>query len=46
MNVSTVTLLFKVILGYMFRLDLVIIRPIFYECKHDGIQKCAHYLVT
>jgi len=27
MNVSTITLLFKVIPGYMFRLDLVILRP-------------------
>jgi len=28
MNFSTITLLFKVIPGYMFRLDLVILRPI------------------
>ena len=28
MKVSTVNLLFKVIPGYMFRLDLVILRPI------------------
>jgi len=28
MNVSTITLLFKVISGYMFRLDLVILRHI------------------
>ena len=28
MNVSTIALLFKVIPGYMFRLDLVILRPI------------------
>jgi len=28
MNVSTITLLFKVIPGYMFRLDFVILRPI------------------
>jgi len=28
MNVSTITLLFKVMPGYMFRLDLVILRPI------------------
>ena len=28
MNVSTITLLFKVIPGSMFRLDLVILRPI------------------
>ena len=28
MNVSTITLLFKAIPGYMFRLDLVILRPI------------------
>jgi len=28
MNVSTINLLFKVTSGYMFRLDLVILRPI------------------
>ena len=28
MKVSTITLLLKVISGYMFRLDLVILRPI------------------
>ena len=28
MNVSTITLLFKVITDYIFRLDLVILRPI------------------
>ena len=27
MNISTITLLLKVIVGYMFRLDLVILRP-------------------
>jgi len=39
MNVSTITLLFKVILGYMFRLDLVILRPILAFVLPDTVQK-------
>ena len=37
MNVSTITLLFKVIPGYMFRLNLVILRPILtFVCTVSG----------
>ena len=38
MNVSTITLLFKVISGYMFRLDLVILRPILTFVLPDTVQ--------
>ena len=38
MNVSTITLLFKVISDYMFRLDLAILRPILIFVLPDTVH--------
>ena len=38
MNASTITLLFKVTPGYMFRLDLVILRPILTFVLPDTVR--------
>jgi len=49
MNVSPITLLFKVIPSYMFRLYLVILRPILTfvtrYCAHFGIPSCLYSLI-
>jgi len=38
MNVITITLLFKVIPGYVFRLDLVVLRPILIFLLPDTVH--------
>jgi len=45
MNVSTITLLFKVIPGYMFRLDLVILRPILTFVLPDTVHTLGSHRV-
>jgi len=45
MNVSTITVLFKVISGYMFRLDLVILRPILTFVLPDTVHTLGSYRV-
>jgi len=45
MNVSTITLLFKVISGYMCRLDLVIIRPILTFVLPDTVHTLGSHRV-
>jgi len=45
MNVSTITLLFKVISGYMFRLDLVILRPILTFVLPDTVHTLGSHRV-
>ena len=45
MNVSTITLLFKVIPGYMFRLDLVVLRPILIFVLPDNVHTLGSYRI-
>jgi len=45
MNVSTITLLFKVIPGYMFRLDLVILRPVLTIVLPDTVHTLGSHRV-
>jgi len=45
MNVSTITLLFKVIPGYMFRLDLVILRPVLIIVLPDTVHTLGSHRV-
>jgi len=45
MNVSTITLLFKVIPDYMFRLDLVILRPILTIVLPDTVHTLGSHRV-
>ena len=45
MNVSTITLLLKVIPGYMFRLDLVILRPILTFVLPDTVHTLGSHRV-
>ena len=45
MYVSTITLLFKVIPGYMFRLDLVILRPILTFVLPDTVHTLGSHRV-
>jgi len=45
MNVSTITLLFKVIPGYMFRLDLVILGPILTFVSPDTVHTLGFHRV-
>ena len=45
MNVSTITLLFKAISGYMFRLDLVILRPILTFVLPDTVDTLGSHRV-
>ena len=45
MNVSTITLLLKVMSGYMFRLDLVILRPIITFVLPDTVHTLGSHRV-
>ena len=45
MNVSTITSLFKVTSGYMFRLDLVILRPILIFVLPDTVYTLGSHRV-
>jgi len=45
MNVSTIILLFKVISGYMFRLDLVILRPMLTIVLPDTVHTLGSHRV-
>jgi len=45
MYVSTITLLFKVIPGYMFRLDLVILRPILTFVLPDTVHTLGSHRI-
>ena len=45
MNVSTITLLFKVIPGYMFRLDSVILRPMLTIVLPDTVHTLGSHRV-
>jgi len=45
MKVGTITLFFKVISGYMFRLDLVILRPILTFVLPDTVHTLGSHRV-
>jgi len=45
MNVNTVTLLYKVIPGYMFQIDLAILRPILTIALPDTVHSLGSHRV-